>query len=266
MIRTLFGFETQLKSSDLNLLASLRGGVGVINGFNKGLIEGDKLILTSKTFNNLYQPSWGVEDSIPVIKHSCIARDGSVYINSSDTIEVKPIMGTKHKLTEVFLFAVHSSVNDPVINPVNLVAYWNPTTVSLADIYKKYCSPTTVEDVYNLSPKSFDLILEGLNFYNQETMVLIGIYGKVLNTDTKVFEDFSLPISDTFPSVLPENDSINHLLKTLIIHKIDYEKSVSDFSKNLETLTLDFENVNRRLDELTRRVSLLEAKIGQASN
>ena len=92
-------------------------------------------------------------------------------------------------------------------------------------------------------------------------MVLIGVYGKVLNKDTKVFEDFSLPISDSFPSVVPPSDALNNLLKTLIIHKVEYERSVNDLSEKLTRLSLDFDNVNRRLDEVTRRLGLLESKV-----
>lgn len=266
MIRTLFNFESPLKSGDLNLLASLRGGVGVINGFNQGLIEGDQLIIGHQNSgtNHLYQPSWdSVEDPIPVIHHSCIARDGSIYINSDSKIVVEPILGTKQKLTEVLLFAVHQSVNDPVVNPVTLVAYWNPTTISLADIYKQYSKPNTVDDIYTLSTSSFNTLLDSLSFYTKETMVLIGVYGKVLNTSTMVFEDFSLPLSDTFPSVVPNNDPITNLLKTLIIHKEVYEESVTDLNKKLTTLSLDFENINRRLDEVTRRLGLLESKVSE---
>lgn len=268
MIRTLFGFENTLKSNDLNLLASLRGGVGVINGFSKGLIEGNRLeigLRNSTLRNNIYQPSWdNIEDPIPFVTHSCIARDGSIYVSSDAYLKVEPILGSKHKLTEVLLFAVHQPVNDPVVNPVTLVAYWNPTTISLAEIYKQYTNPSTVGDIYKLSTRSFDTILSGLSFYNKETMVLIGVYGKVLNTDTKVFEDFSLPISDNFPSVLPETDAINNLLETLIIHKTEYEKSVGDLYDKLTTLTLDFENINRRLDEVTRRLGLVESKIKES--
>lgn len=267
MIRTLFNFESPLKSGDLNLLASLRGGVGVVNGFSNGLIEGDKLIISSTDSydNNLYQPSWDVsEDPVNLIKHSCIARDGSFYINSDSRITVEPILGSKNKFTEVLLFAVHQSVNDPVVNPVTLVAYWNPTTISLSDIYKQYSNPSTIEDIYNkLSLSSFDTLLNSLSFYKKETMVLIGVYGKTLNTNTMVYEDFSLPISDTFPSVVPKNDPINNLLKTLIIHKAEYEKSVGELYDKLTTLSLDFENVNRRLDEITRRVGLIESKVSE---
>ena len=52
-----------------------------------------------------------------------------------------PIEGNKGVTDDVFLFAVHDEVTEPIENPVNFVAYWSEGNGSLYTLYKKSLNP-----------------------------------------------------------------------------------------------------------------------------
>lgn len=257
MERTLFDFEAKLRSGDLNLLASIRGGVGAVNGFNKGSIEGTNLVLTSDHPNYLVQPSYGEGDDIPIIYHSCIARDGSIYINSNEVIEVKPIKGTKAKLNEVFLFATHQPISEPVVNPIILEAYWNNTNVSLSTIYNKYAKLSTVEELLTSTINTeLNTILSNLSYYNANSMVLVGIYGTAATAAGSDPVNFSLPVYGSFPTVIPKSDAIFRLLNNLVNQQVKNSEDIA----SLKTLQASIVELTAEINLLSGRVGILEAK------
>lgn len=265
MIRTLFGFETQLKSRDLNLISAMVNGIGVINGFNNATIEGNRLVLNSDRSIEIIQPSLdNVEDDIYRVCHSCIARDGSMYLNTDHKLVVPQIIGYRSKLNEVLLFAVHQSTSDPVDNPVVLVAYWNPfNDISLYDLlYKPYIENPDIQSLYQFSEDTLNQYLKGLDFYNESNMLLLGVYGTYVNLKTRNQEYFSLPFrgSKRFPTSLPEEDGLVSIIKTLVNHQSKYETIVTEMASKVNNLQLTADNLNRRVDELTRRLGLVESK------
>lgn len=278
MERTLFDFEAKLRSGDLNLLASIRGGVGAVNGFNNGIIDGSKLILTSNHPNYLIQPNYEDDiDGIPIIYHSCIARDGSIYINSNRSIEVKPIKGTKSRLNEVFLFATHQPVFEAVVNPIILEAYWNNTGISLSSIYNNYESINTVDGLINSNLNTeLNNLLSDLSYYDDSSMVLIGIYGTAAVASDKDPVNFSIPMYGSFPTVIPTSDGIFRLLKNLNKQQVENESNLSSIINSFNSLQSDIQTnlslttaklaelqtsiseLNSKLTNLTSRVTILE--------
>lgn len=156
----------------------------------------------------------------------CITKDGTIYTSDEVKITV-PIQGTKGALNEVFLFAVHSPVEEDIENPVTFVAYWNSSNNAIYPLYKKSV------DVYYQTDSITDPILDSdLTFTNLDTKVksacteysnnydtytLIGVYGSGYNEDARSTEVYTLvPYFSQFPMTLDYNTAIHSaLIKSL---------------------------------------------------
>lgn len=239
-MKTLFEFGSQLNSRDLNLALASLVGVGPICGFNEVKINGGILNILSTEISNtsgIYRHLfWDkvksrfvnqLEDggNTTQILHGCIARDGYMYLDDSDSIQVM-IRNSKTINHEVLLFAQHLSVSDPVDNPVNLMAYYNTSNTSF---YQNFYLPQFTGDLtifYNnsgesginfekLEDQAFRAIPSGDNV-SKENSVLVGIYGTGFNGNTNTQENFSIvPYNGEFPTKISYNVLVHQYLINL---------------------------------------------------
>ncbi len=263
MIKTLFSYESDLTSLDLNLIVSTLLGVGVVNGFDNGVINGNKLILTSESINPVSQPATELSiEPLEKVSHACVSRNGSLYVNDGDTIEVSPIEGSKNKHNEVLLFANHHYTPYPVVNPINLIAYWNPLQISFyEEVYHKYTSgDTSLEQLTKLSLNSLNELLSKLSFYREDSMVLLGVYGTHVDQVTGEQVKINMPIyGNRFPTVISKQDTIIPILKKLMVHQTTYESTVANLLTKVNELTTSSTNLVNRVDDAIRRIGALEA-------
>lgn len=270
MIKTLFNYESDLTSLDLNLIVSTLLGVGVVNGFDNGTINGNKLILTSDSINPVSQPATDISiEPLERISHACVSRNGSLYVNDQDTLEVSPIGGSKSKHNEVLLFANHQYIPDSVVNPVNLTAYWNPLQISFyEELYKKYTTgDISLEHATRLSNNSLDELLSKLSFYNKNSMVFLGVYGTYVDKVTGEQIKVSTPIyGNKFPTVVSKQDAIIPILNKLLVHQTTYETNVIKLTNQVSGLGVSNENLSKRLDDAIRRIGVLEASGSETTN
>lgn len=238
-MRTLFEYGSRLNSRDLNLALASLVGVGPICGFNRVNIEGNTMNILSPELSDtsgIYKHVlWDKVNSRFInqledggntqrILHGCIARDGSLYLDGNSSIVVN-IQNYKGLLNEVLLFAQHTSVSDPIDNPVNLVAYYNTTTNSFyQDFYKPVMtgdltllydnSHTSKINFKKLENKAFSSIPQGNISINNS--VLVGIYGTGVNQDTGLVEDFVIvPYHSQYPTSIDYNILIHQYLMNL---------------------------------------------------
>lgn len=239
-MRTLFEFGSQLNSRDLNLALASLIGVGPICGFNEARVDGSILnIYSTETgqSSGIYRHVWWdkvksrfvnqLEEggNTAQIHHGCIARDGYMYLDDLTDLSVH-IQNTKATNNEVLLFAQHIGVSDPVDNPVNLVAYYNTSTISF---YQNFYLPQLSGDLtlfYNnggesginfkkLEDQAFASIPTGTNV-SKENSVLIGIYGTGFNSNTNTQENFSIvPYNGEFPTKISYNLLVHQYLINL---------------------------------------------------
>jgi hypothetical protein len=269
MIKTLFNYEAGLTSLDLNLVVSTLLGVGVVNGFDNGVIQGNKLVLTSNSVNPVSQPATDLSiEPLVKVSHACVSRNGSLYINDNDTLEVSPIGGSKNKYDEVLLFANHQYTAYPVVNPINLVAYWNPLNISFYEqLYKRYSTGNIkLEEVTHLSKLNIDELLGKLNFYNQSSMVFLGVYGTHVDSTTGDQIKVSVPIyGNKFPTVISPQDVIIPILNKLLVHQTTYETNVANLTNQVNQLRVSNENLVNRLDDAIRRIGAIEASASKTN-
>lgn len=263
MIKTLFNYESDLTSLDLNLIVSTLLGVGVVNGFDNGTINGNKLILTSDSINPVSQPATDISiEPLERVSHACVSRNGSLYVNDQNTLDVSPIEGSKSKYNEVLLFANHQYIPYSVVNPVNLIAYWNPLQISFyEELYKKYTTgDISLEQATRLSSNSLEELLSKLSFYNKDSMVFLGVYGTYVDNVTGEQIKVSTPIyGNKFPTAISKQDAIIPILNRLVVHQTTYEANVANLTNRVNDLMVSNQNLSNRLDDAVRRIGALEA-------
>ena len=265
MNKTFFDFGSTLTSLDLNLILATHSGIGVIAGFDRGIITGNKLTITSDSPININQPGNADLDNEAILKiyQTCVARDGNIFVSTDKDILVSPISGSKNRYNEVLLFAQHTPVTDPVVNPVNLVAYWNTGSTSFyTSVYEPYTKHIdSVDKIFDISIDNLEGLLRELSFYNPSNMTLLGIYGTYSNQDTKLEESFGLPIlAGGFPTALPKTDRVINLLRSMVIQHNEYSRAITSLQSKVTQLELDVTNSVSRLDDAIRRIGAIEAK------
>lgn len=75
-----------------------------------------------------YMAKASEDGELPDVNFGCISRDGYVFISDEQTLTIENIQGTQGSTEEVLLFAVHTTISEPVDNPVDFVAYWNESS------------------------------------------------------------------------------------------------------------------------------------------
>ena len=228
-----FNYGDKISSRRLSEAIAIPNAVGPLCGFGSARVEGTNLCVypyalgDSNSASELEQDRDplryqirsridgrkipGADVTIPM--YALIARDGTIWrstTNEGNCIKV-PIIGTPTK--EYFLFAVHEPVTEAVTNLVTFKAYYNNSSISFYDIFKKSRNiyyPTTDVDLIGTITKVDDsdpfLTAESSFNYleskvltacpdfrtNQNTWVLIGVYGEGADVQNQRTQKFSM--------------------------------------------------------------------------
>lgn len=161
-------------------------------------------------------------------KFGCITKDGTIYTSDEVKLTV-PIQGTRGTNYEIFLFAVHSQIEEDIENPVTFVAYWNSSNEAIYPLYEKSVNvyyqqqggdvtdPTLDSDLTftNLDNKVKRICTEYSNNYDSYTLMCV--CGKGTNLDLVGEEPYTLvPYFSQFPMSLNYNTAIHSaLIKSL---------------------------------------------------
>ena len=260
-MKTYFRFGDNIASKALVEAISSTVGVGPFAGFSSATISDDNSKLTIKAGNSSDKSSANsllktvFSDRIlsryitkyeaaenPDVNFGCISRDGYIYCSPNTTMELA-IQGTKGSLNEVLVFAKHTKVTEPVDNPVEFEAYWNPSSISFYELYKKSTDPyyptvsgsrsinfndndpltKVVSSVDSRQLYSYEYLLSqvvsALSNYSSENMVLVGIYGTGTDVLSSTVENFAIvPYNSKWPTSIPYNQAIHLTLKESISH------------------------------------------------
>lgn len=272
-MKTYFKYGDTIASKAMVEAISSTIGVGPFAGFASGIISDNNRTLTIKAgnaadksaVNNLiktvisdrilsryitkYEPDENAD-----VNFGCISRDGYIYCSPNTTMELS-IQGIKGSLNEVLVFAKHTKVTEPVDNPVEFEAYWNESSVSFYELYKKAIDPyyqseaeinLEANDPLTKVVSSADqrqyysyeylvsLVANVVPSYSSDNMVLVGIYGT--NLDTTNRESFAIvPYNSTWPTSIPYNQAIHTTLKASI-------KRIEDILSGVTSSVNDFLN------------------------
>ena len=246
-MKTYFKYEGIIKSKEAAEAIAAPSGLGPFCGFGSASIRGNRLVVSpqgvsgSKYANIIkdriiarYMAKASEDGELPDINFGCISRDGYVFISDEQTLTIENIQGTQGFTEEVLLFAVHTMISEPVDNPVDFVAYWNESSESFYDLFKKstdiyYPIPEEernpnilTNDSYSDYSMTFSNLLEMVEtacpYYsnNKNSVVLIGIYGKGTDAMTKRNENFSIvPYQGKFQE-MPYTTATHSMIKESI--------------------------------------------------
>lgn len=246
-MKTYFKYEGIIKSKEAAEAIAAPSGLGPFCGFGSASINGNKLVVSpqgvsgSKYANIIkdrimarYMAKASEDGELPDINFGCISRDGYIFISDEQTLTIENIQGTQGSTEEVLLFAVHTTISEPVDNPVDFVAYWNESSESFYDLFKKSTdiyypileenrNPNVLtNDSYSDYNMTFSNLLEMVEtacpYYsnNKNSVVLIGIYGKGTDAMTKRNENFSIvPYQGKFQEI-PYTTATHSMMKESI--------------------------------------------------
>lgn len=271
-MKTYFQFESLIKSKDVAEGIACPIGAGPFCGFGSVTVDGNTLKVQSQgnddsffkndildRINARYIKKNVNDGELPDIWFGCISRDGYIFISDEKEIGNIPIEGNRGVTDDVFLFAVHDEVTEPIENPVNFVAYWSEGSESLYTLYKKSLNPyypiadnahewdINGRDPYINSQMNFTYLLKQVEANctryknSKDSMVLIGIYGSGTDTNTNTVEDYSIvPYGGIFPQPLPFTSAYRGLVN----------KSVKRLENLLSGIPNDYENIKQYIDYL----------------
>lgn len=226
-MKTYFNYEAIIKSKDAAEAIGLPIGVGPFCGFGSATISNQKITINPEGVagsvtelsvkDRILSRMMFKEDDIANTNFGVIARDGTVWVDSINSISVD-IQGTQGTTDNVIVYAVHTQVQEPVENPVEFVAYWNSSSTNFYDLYKKATDPYYPRANANQIQvyKSIDVLTDKELTYDNlvsrakaacpsgqiddNTMVLVGIYGSGINAETETTEQFAIvPYMGNFP-------------------------------------------------------------------
>lgn len=302
-----FDYGDRIKSRRLCEAIAIPNAVGPLCGFGSAKVEGTNLCVYPYALGDSNSASEREEDRDPLRyqvrskidgrfipgenvttpMYALISRDGTLWrstTNEGNCIKV-PISGTPTK--EYFLFAVHEPVTEAVSNPVTFKAYYNNSSISFYDIFKKSRNiyyPTTDADLIGTITKVDDsdpfLTAESTFNYlegkvevacddfktNKNRWVLIGVYGEGTDVQTQKPQKFSIvPYQASGISELPYNFGIHDYL-TKALNRIEtflYKDLPTDVSGNIYTSLKKFveDTVSNAFNELKGKVNELQTTV-----
>ena len=231
-MKTYHTYNDIIRSREAVEAISTLKGMGPIVGFAKGEIKsnGDiyQLVLSAlpDKDNPAYsaaldrQKLWELNctENAKGISFAGISKDGYIFLETNPTITVDISGQPSGSNKEVFLFAQHTPIDQPVVNPIVLIACWNEGA-SLYDFYKKNLDPyyplakedrqitmaQSLTNIENLSYNELDSLVEDrCNFYKQNSLnlTLIGVYGEandILTSSNKKENYAIVPIDGEIP-------------------------------------------------------------------
>lgn len=249
-MKTYFNYEGQISSKEAAEAIAFPIGLGPFMGFGSGSISGNAITLYPGSPTNIDNPSPYHKDindrglarnlslqgetSIPTF--GLINRTGHIWVSTQGQIQIPNIRGTQGAWDEVLVFAVFQNIESPVLNKPTLVAYWNGSSQSFYEYWKRsidYNYGQSKES--SLEPWDSEISFTDLNakveaavssYKDSKTMVLLGIYGTGTDVNTNNLESFALvPYSGEFPQSIPFNLDYYNRLKSSINSLQDFTKS-----------------------------------------
>lgn len=241
-MKTYFNYEAEIKSKDAAEAIASPIGLGPFCGFGSATyangvltispygIDGTLTALPIK--DRIRARYFSKEDDIPQMTFGVIAADGAIYTDTIQQITINEIQGSQGVNDNILVYAVHRQVQEPVENPVDFVAYWSSSSTNFYELYKKSIDPyyprVSGTTPYYSNIETYldeELTYENLcklakaacpsGQVNDETMVLIGIYGSGLNAETQTSEKFAIvPYGGNFPQPLPYNTAVHSAQKS----------------------------------------------------
>lgn len=250
-MKNYFNYEAQIKSKEASEAIASPVGIGPFCGFGSATLSNGVLTISpyglDGTITNLAIKDriraryMSKSDDISQTTFGVVAADGAIYTDTLQSIVINEIQGSRGINDNVLVYAVHHQVTEPVENPVEFVAYWNSSSTNFYELYKKSMDPyyPRVEGAtpnYDTKEVLLDSELTYENLcsmakaacpldqVNDDTMVLVGIYGSGLNAETQTSERFAIvPYGGRFPQPIPYNTAIysaqqtqNNWLKTIL--------------------------------------------------
>lgn len=241
-MKTYFNYEAEIKSKDTAEAIASPIGLGPFCGFGSATYSNGTLTispygidgtLTALPIKDRIRARYfSKEDDIPQITFGVIAADGAIFTDTIQQVTINEIQGSQGVNDNIIVYAVHRQVQEPVENPVDFVAYWSSSSTNFYELYKKSMDPfyprVSGATPYYSSVEVFqdsDLTFENLcamakaacpaGQVNDETMVLVGIYGSGLNAETQTTERFAIvPYGGQFPQPLPYNTAVHSAQKS----------------------------------------------------
>ncbi len=250
-MKNYFNYEAQIKSKEASEAIASPVGIGPFCGFGSATLSNGVLTISpyglDGTITNLAIKDriraryMSKSDDISQTTFGVVAADGAIYTDTLQSIVINEIQGSRGINDNVLVYAVHHQVTEPVENPVEFVAYWNSSSTNFYELYKKSMDPYYPR-VEGATPNydTKDVLLDSeltyenlcsmakaacpLDQVNDDTMVLVGIYGSGLNAETQTSERFAIvPYGGRFPQPIPYNTAIysaqqtqNSWLKTIL--------------------------------------------------
>lgn len=230
-MKTYFNYEAQIKSRDAAEAIASPIGLGPFCGFGSAILSNGVLTISPYGIDGTFTALpirdriraryFNREDDIPQITFGVIAADGAIYTDTIQNITINEIQGSQGVNDNIIVYAIHRQVQEPVENPVDFVAYWSSSSTNFYELYKKSMDPYyprvsgatpyySNKDIYTDSDLTFENLCAMAKAacpnqaVNDETMVLIGIYGSGLNAETQTTERFAIvPYGGIFPQPLP---------------------------------------------------------------
>lgn len=236
-MKTYFNYESIIKSKDAAEAVAFPHGAGPFCGFGSAKLDNNKLIIYPQGLDGSIT-KLDISDRIRSrrisndtnnsdITFGIIAADGAIYIDDISSIEISQFEGVSSQSTEYIVYAVHQQIQEPVENPVSFVAYRNSLTdTNFYDLYKRSMDPMyprerngyeyfTNKDIAQEEEFSYKRLCElaksaaGTGNVQDDTMVLVGIYGTGRNAETDIEEDFAIvPYGGKFPCPLSYNTAL----------------------------------------------------------
>jgi len=253
-----FDYGSHIESKRISEAIAMPAGVGPVCGFGSATISGSQLtvypygrgdagsananespadplrfIMRSRV-DARYIPT--AQDAAPgsaTITFGVIARDGILYRSGEPSMKVT-IENSKSTFNQVFLFASHKHITEPVQNLVEFRAFYNESTDN--DFFALY---QKTKDIYypasltsrraSVADKNDPVLIEDFNYeallkkvkascstYRamEKELVLVGIYGDGTSATSEALENFAIvPYNGTFPGELPYNLAIHSYFK-----------------------------------------------------
>lgn len=236
-MKTYFNYESIIRSGEAAEAIASPIGIGPFCGFGSATYSNGTLTIYPTGIDGTftYYPisdriraryMGKTQDENSNTRFGVIAADGTIFTDYQETITISEIQGSQGVNDNIIVYAVHVQVTEPVENPVTFVAYWNSSSTNFFELYKKSIDPyyprtSTTEDyienidVFGDEELNYEYLSELAKAacpsgqINDETMVLVGIYGSGINAETSLTEQFAIvPYHSQFPMPLPYNTAV----------------------------------------------------------
>ena len=295
-MKTYFDYGAPISSKNSAEAIAVTKGTGPILGFGSATINQPNNTIVINPLPNQADPMYNImvgrrkqwyitksstDSEAPQANFVGIAKDGTIFSSDSASIQLS-INGSRGRFNEVLVFAYHTTVLEPIENPVTFIALWSEGEESFYELHKKSIDPyfplpenqreLSFIKVDGTSEISYDSLEEKVKsactyyYNNPESLVLMGIFGTGDNPVTGVTnEPFALvPYDGSFPNHMNYTPSIHNSLKESISRlESIVGKNTSPNRDGITTLDDLLNNLKSSIiKELTTKITLATLPIG----